>query len=128
MSMMPADSPNSPAPRPWVVELRALEAALIDCLLFDQQRLAERIRSLRRKLRGRGRKLRPAYVERNLAQLRDELGRSQRVREARAALRDRLPYFVSGVAYPDYTVLTPAVYLQGIDAVLAAGYFDGAWR
>ena len=41
---------------------------------------------------------------------------------------DRLPYFVSGVAYPDYTVLTPAVYLQGIDAVLDAGYFDGAWR
>jgi len=41
---------------------------------------------------------------------------------------DRLPYFVSGVAYPDYTVVTPEVYESGIDAVTEAGYFDGAWR
>lgn len=41
---------------------------------------------------------------------------------------DRLPYFVSGVAYPDYTIVTPAIYEQGIDAVLDAGFFDGAWR
>jgi len=89
---MPVDTPTSPAPRPWVVDLRALEAALPECLLFDQQRLAERIRALRRKLRGRGRKLRPAYVERNLRQLGDEVERSRRVREARAALPMRLDF------------------------------------
>jgi hypothetical protein len=41
---------------------------------------------------------------------------------------DRLPYFVSGVAFPDYTVITPEIYESGIDAVIDAGYFDGAWR
>lgn len=40
---------------------------------------------------------------------------------------DRLPYFVSGVAYPDYTVLTPRVYIDGIDGVEAAGFFAGDW-
>ena len=40
---------------------------------------------------------------------------------------DRLPYFVSGVAYPDYTVVTPEVYLTGIDGVVEAGFFAGDW-
>lgn len=42
-------------------------------------------------------------------------------------ITDRLPYFVSGVAYPDYAVLAPAVYEQGIDAVAEAGFFAGDW-
>ena len=90
--MMPAHAPPSPAPRPWPEALRALEAELDGALLFDQQRLAERIRTLRRKLRGRGRKLRPAYVERQLRQLQDELRRSCGVREQRAGLAMRLEF------------------------------------
>ncbi|MBK7404147.1 MAG: choice-of-anchor I family protein [Phycisphaerales bacterium] len=40
---------------------------------------------------------------------------------------DRMPYFVSGVAYPDYTVLAADVYSEGIDGVVSAGYFRGDW-
>ncbi|HZW10163.1 MAG TPA: prolyl oligopeptidase family serine peptidase [Phycisphaerales bacterium] len=40
---------------------------------------------------------------------------------------DRLPYFVSGVAYPDFTVFTPEVYERGIDGVVHAGFFAGDW-
>lgn len=40
---------------------------------------------------------------------------------------DRLPYFVSGVAYPDYTVLSPEVYERGIEGVIDAGFFAGDW-
>jgi dienelactone hydrolase len=42
-------------------------------------------------------------------------------------LTDRLPYFVSGVAYPDCTVLGPDVLSQGVDAVEAAGFFGPDW-
>lgn len=37
-------------------------------------------------------------------------------------LCDRLPYFVSGVAYPDITVLSPEVLLKGLPGVVAAGF------
>ena len=90
--MLPVDATSSATPRPWQDELRALEAMLGGCLLFDQHVLGERIRSLRRKLRGRGRRLRAGYVERGLRQLRDEVERSSRVREARAALPARLEF------------------------------------
>lgn len=43
-------------------------------------------------------------------------------------LTDRLPYFTSGVHYPDWTVFGPAVYEHGYEAADAAGYFDNAWK
>ena len=43
-------------------------------------------------------------------------------------LTDRLPYFTSGVHYPDWTVFGPAVYESGYEAADAAGYFDNAWK
>jgi hypothetical protein len=43
-------------------------------------------------------------------------------------LTDRLPYFTSGVHYPDWTVFGPAVYEQGYEVADAAGYFDNAWK
>lgn len=43
-------------------------------------------------------------------------------------LADRLPYFVSGVAYPDWCVFEPAVLRTGLEGVLAAGYFGTDWK
>lgn len=43
-------------------------------------------------------------------------------------LADRLPYFVSGVAYPDWCVFEPAVLRTGLEGVLAAGYFGSDWK
>ena len=90
--MMPAAPNTAPATRSWAEDLRALEAELADCLLFDQQLLAERIRALRRRLRGRGRKLRLSFVERSVRQLREQLRRSVELRKARAALPARLEF------------------------------------
>jgi hypothetical protein len=42
-------------------------------------------------------------------------------------LSDRLPVFVSGVAYPDLTVLGPEVLAEGLEAVEAAGFFGPDW-
>ena len=42
-------------------------------------------------------------------------------------LTDRLPYFVSGVAYPDCTVIGPDVLTDGNEGVRAAGYFGIDW-
>ncbi len=42
-------------------------------------------------------------------------------------LTDRLPYFVSGVAYPDLFVLDDQSLIHGFDGVRAAGYFGGDW-
>ena len=72
--------------------MRALEAQLGGCLLIDQRLLAAGIGALRRKLRGRGRRLRPAYVERSLRQLQEQLARSRQVRQARAALTLRIEF------------------------------------
>ena len=40
---------------------------------------------------------------------------------------DRLPYFVSGIAYPDFIVFKADVWVQADAAVLAAGLFDNDW-
>lgn len=40
----------------------------------------------------------------------------------------QLRLFVSGVGYPDYAVWGPEVLREGDGAVLAAGFFDHAWR
>jgi hypothetical protein len=42
-------------------------------------------------------------------------------------LTDRLPYFVSGVAYPDCTVIGPEMLSEGSTGVLAAGFFGLDW-
>jgi hypothetical protein len=47
------------------------------------------------------------------------------VRAMRAA--DRLPYFVSGTAYPDAMFCSPDVWQSGADAILAAGFFGSDW-
>jgi hypothetical protein len=52
-------------------------------------------------------------------------------------LTETLPYFTSGAAYPDWTVLSPQMLEQGSAGVLGAGFFgydwsldrgDSAWR
>jgi hypothetical protein len=43
-------------------------------------------------------------------------------------LGEVLSVFVSGVGYPDYAVFSSAVLTQGDGGVLAAGWFDHAWR
>jgi hypothetical protein len=40
---------------------------------------------------------------------------------------DRLPVFLSGVAYPDYTLLSPEVFQRGLDGVRCAGFFGNDW-
>jgi hypothetical protein len=39
----------------------------------------------------------------------------------------RLPYFVSGVGYPDLTVLAPDVLMRGAPGVRLAGFFGNDW-
>ncbi len=40
---------------------------------------------------------------------------------------DTLRYFTSGVAYPDFAVFGPDVYLETLDGVRIAGFFDESW-
>jgi dienelactone hydrolase len=42
-------------------------------------------------------------------------------------LSDALPYFVSGVGYPDLTILSPEILTKGISGVKAAGFFGSDW-
>jgi dienelactone hydrolase len=42
-------------------------------------------------------------------------------------LAERLPYFVSGVAYPDWTVLGAEAVSRGVAGVRGAGYFGNRW-
>jgi dienelactone hydrolase len=42
-------------------------------------------------------------------------------------LTDRLPYFVSGVEYPDYLVLNPDTLTAGLSGVRLAGFFGSDW-
>jgi len=42
-------------------------------------------------------------------------------------LTDRLPYFLSGVAYPDCTILGPDTLRKGGNGILAAGFFGDDW-
>ncbi len=43
-------------------------------------------------------------------------------------LSSTVPYFVSGVGLPDYTVFGPEVLEKGDGGVLAAGWFDAQWQ
>jgi len=40
---------------------------------------------------------------------------------------DHLPYFVSGVGFPDWTVLGAEFLLKGLDGIRGAGYFRDDW-
>jgi hypothetical protein len=42
-------------------------------------------------------------------------------------LTNQLPYFVSGVGYPDWTVLAPEFLERGTEGVVGAGFFDRRW-
>lgn len=42
-------------------------------------------------------------------------------------LTHQIPYFVSGVAFPDWTVLSSELLERGWEGVIAAGFFDRAW-
>ena len=42
-------------------------------------------------------------------------------------LTERLPYFISGVGYPDCIVLGPDVLSEGTAGVRAAGFFGNDW-
>ena len=43
-------------------------------------------------------------------------------------LTERLPYFVSGVAYPDWIVIGPEMLQSGSAGVRAAGFFNNDWQ
>jgi poly(3-hydroxybutyrate) depolymerase len=43
-------------------------------------------------------------------------------------LTDRLPYFVSGVAFPDVTVIGPEMLVRGTEGIRGAGFFGNDWR
>ncbi len=43
-------------------------------------------------------------------------------------LTDRLPYFVSGVQYPDWIVLDATMLERGVQGVVGAGFFGNAWE
>ncbi|MGE3167025.1 MAG: prolyl oligopeptidase family serine peptidase [Planctomycetota bacterium] len=43
-------------------------------------------------------------------------------------LTDQLPYFVSGVGFPDWIVIGPEMLEQGARGVLGAGFLDENWR
>jgi poly(3-hydroxybutyrate) depolymerase len=42
-------------------------------------------------------------------------------------LTDRLPYFISGVGYPDWVIFDASVLKQGVKGVRGAGYFSQDW-
>ena len=42
-------------------------------------------------------------------------------------LTDKLPYFTSGVEYPDLVVLSPSALEKGAEGVVAAGFFGNDW-
>ena len=42
-------------------------------------------------------------------------------------LTDRLPYFLAGVAYPDFTLIGPDMLTKGTEGVRAAGFFGLDW-
>jgi hypothetical protein len=44
-----------------------------------------------------------------------------------ARATDRLPVFVSGVAYPDWTVLDTSALTEGVAGVRGAGFFRADW-
>jgi hypothetical protein len=42
-------------------------------------------------------------------------------------LTDRLPFFVSGVGYPDFVLFGPETFTKGLSGVKAAGFFGNDW-
>lgn len=45
-----------------------------------------------------------------------------------ARLTDRMPYFVSGVHYPDWFIAQPTTLSDGVEGVVGAGFFDHSWQ
>jgi poly(3-hydroxybutyrate) depolymerase len=43
-------------------------------------------------------------------------------------LCDQVPVFVSGIGYPDWTVLSSEMLIGGFDGVVGAGFFDAKWQ
>ncbi len=43
-------------------------------------------------------------------------------------LAGRVPYFVSGVAVPDYLIVAPDAMESGVEGIVGAGFFDNQWR
>lgn len=43
-------------------------------------------------------------------------------------LTERVPYFVSGTAFPDWLVASPSVLTDGMSGVVAAGFFGNDWH
>jgi hypothetical protein len=41
---------------------------------------------------------------------------------------DRVPYFTSGIAYPDYSIFDSTIWAQGTKGVLYNGYFSNEWK
>jgi hypothetical protein len=41
---------------------------------------------------------------------------------------DRMPYFTSGVAYPDWAVFGPSALTEGSKGAVAAGFFSNGWQ
>lgn len=50
------------------------------------------------------------------------------VDQAGERLCEQVPVFVSGIGYPDWTVLTPDMLKHGFDGIIGAGFFDQNWR
>jgi hypothetical protein len=42
-------------------------------------------------------------------------------------LTERLPYFVSGVAYPDWTIIGPEMLTTGVGGMRGTGFFGNDW-
>jgi hypothetical protein len=42
-------------------------------------------------------------------------------------LTDRLPFFVSGVGYPDCVLFRPDALTKGLAGIKAAGFFGNDW-
>ena len=42
-------------------------------------------------------------------------------------LTDRMPYFISGVAYPDCIILGPDSLTKGYEGVRMGGFFGNDW-
>ena len=44
-----------------------------------------------------------------------------------ARLTDRVPYFVSGIAYPDLTILDSSSLSKGVEGLRGAAFFGNDW-
>lgn len=46
----------------------------------------------------------------------------------RAWAGERLPYFVSGVVYPDWLVANSTVLTRGVEGLIGSGFFGNDWK